>query len=164
MVERLQSYDFSTEHARLPPIKNHPPTSDRVAKPMPLQYGNMPQCFHAWMNASGHARGPPLAPDELWCAKPSTNYSLRWFRGSCHELSCQLSRTIVPVATNYRANCHVSLQNAGTTFIFRWVMVSSDENGEGIWRHWRLTQSWATGPCPIGSCAKVVPSHQTASR
>ena len=81
------------------------------------------------MNACDHARGPPLAPDELWCAKPSTNYSLRWFRGSCHELSCQLSRTIVPVATNYRANCHGSLQKAGATFIFRWVMVSSDENG-----------------------------------
>ena len=163
MVERLQSYDFSTEHARLPPRKNTPPCLIGHRSPC---LSSMETCLNAsclnereWPCAR-----PLLAPGELWCAKPITNYNLRWFRGSCHELSCQLSRTIVPVATNYRANCHSSLQNAGATFIFRWVMVSSDENGEGIWRHWRLTQSWATGPCPIGSCAKVVPSHQTASR
>ena len=110
----------------------------RQEKIPPRLIGSRSPCLSRWKHASmlpclnereWPCARPPLAPDELWCAKPSTNYNLRWFRGSCHELSCQLSRTIVPVVTNYRANCHGSLQNAGTTFIFRWGMVSSDENG-----------------------------------
>ena len=35
-----------------------------------------------------------------------TSCHLCLFRDNCHRLSCQLSRTIVTIATDYRDNCH----------------------------------------------------------
>ena len=99
MTFQRNTQDFRQE-------KTTPPTSDRVAKPMPLQYGNMPQCFHACMNASDHARGP------LWLLTsfgvPNQARIITYvgfvaaatnFRVNCHEQSCQLPRTIAPIVT-----------------------------------------------------------------
>ena len=48
---------------------------------------------------------PPLANDELKLGKPLTRHRPLRIRDSCHELSYQLPRTIVPIATNYRGSC-----------------------------------------------------------
>ena len=48
----------------------------------------------------------PLDYGKLWLGYGHAKNRLPRFRDSRHELSCQLPRTIAPVATKYRTDCH----------------------------------------------------------
>ena len=84
-------------------------------------------------NESLSAYASPLVGGGLPSGKLRSKDRLPWFRGSCGELSCQLPRTIMAAATEYRANCHACCPRLGEDSLEPCSRCGSGAVGLSLW-------------------------------